>query len=84
MISNFWRAAKQIPEQLAYYTWNIPSEADLFAKHEALLANAEELEAKLRASQRFCDGELAAWFSWGRSLWIGTGWTYKRGHAQAN
>jgi hypothetical protein len=77
-ISNFWRAAKYSPEQMAYYCWNIPSEVDIYAKHSQLLKRAESQEAKLRAHPCYCDAEMAAWFAWGQSLWIGTGWAYRR------
>jgi hypothetical protein len=76
-ISNFFRAAKWAPEQMARHCWFIPSEVDLFARHAELMKRRDDLERKLRADPCYFDAELGAWWAWGISLWIGTGWCQK-------
>jgi hypothetical protein len=55
---------------------------DLHARHVHLLAQSKNLEERLRADPRWYDVECGAWFAWGQSLWIGTGF-YIPGHRQS-
>jgi DNA adenine methylase len=78
-ISNFWRAAKYAgPKPPARLCWHIPSEADLYARHAYLRSQGDTLEGLLRKDPKYYDPELAAWFAWGQSLWLGAGWCYQR------
>lgn len=60
-ISNFWRAAKLVPQQVARHAHFLRSQIDLHARHAWIVRRA--LETK-----------LAAWWAWGTSLWVGSGW----------
>ena len=73
-ISNFWRAAKYAPDELAKISYFIPSEADLYARHKWLVSQAPELEQKLRSDPDWYDSKIAAWWGWGQNLWIMAGW----------
>ena len=74
-IPNFLRAVKYAPDEVAdHAAWPV-SEIDMHARHVALL---ERMDAtfveRLRENARFFDAEVAGWWVWGASIWIGSGW----------
>jgi DNA adenine methylase len=73
-IANFWRAVRADPETVAREADYPVIETDLHARHQWLLARAEELRAKLDADPEYFDARIAAWWVWGASAWIGSGW----------
>ena len=73
-VANFWRALAQHPAELERLVdWPV-NEADLHARHLALVAARADVTAHLMGDPRWCDVELAAWWVWGISAWIGSGW----------
>jgi DNA adenine methylase len=80
LLCNAWRAIARDSDAVAEAaSWPV-CEADLMARHLALLAwraagNAE----RLMADPDFCDVKMAGWWMWGQSAWIGSGWCSGRG-----
>ena len=80
LLCNAWRAIARDPDAVAdAASWPV-CEADLHARHLALLAwraagNAE----RLMADPDFYDARMAGWWAWGQSCWIGAGWCSGRG-----
>lgn len=74
-IPNFLRAVRAEPELVAEHaTWPV-SEIDMHARHTALLERATgDFVEHLRADARWYDAEVAGWWVWGQSIWIGSGW----------
>lgn len=72
-LTNFWRAVRAVPEEVARWAdWPV-SELDLHARHRYLVGRAEFRE-RLRADPEFYDAKVAGWWVWGLSQWIGSGW----------
>ena len=80
LLCNAWRAIARDPDAVAdAASWPV-CEADLHARHLALIAwraagNAE----RLMADPDFFDARMAGWWAWGQSAWIGAGWCSGRG-----
>lgn len=73
-ITNVWRSIQTFPHAVAARCdWPI-NEIDLFARHVALVQAAQGLTERLMVDPHYCDPELAAWWIWGASSWIGGGW----------
>lgn len=74
LLTNVLRSVAFAPDDVAIgCDWPV-TEVDLYARHQALVAARDELRTKLELNPRFCDPELAAWWIWGASTWIGQGW----------
>lgn len=74
-ISNFWRATKLAPDEVAKWCdWPV-NEADLHARHRWLVAQ-EPLLDKLIEDPDFFDARIAGWWVWGICAWIGGGWCH--------
>lgn len=73
-VSNFWRATKYAPDDVARWGDSPVNEIDLQARHRWLLAQAHELERKMKADPDWFDPKVAGWWAFGQSLWIGEGW----------
>lgn len=72
-IANFWRALQADPEQLAQHAdWPV-NEADLHARH-LWLVNQTEFRERMKTDPAYFDVKIAAWWVWGISQWIGSGW----------
>lgn len=76
-VCNFWRAVKHhragllsLADQLDYPVIEI----DLHSRHRWLVAREESLKAEMDADPDACDVKAAAWWAWGLSAWIGSGW----------
>lgn len=78
MIANFWRALQWAPEKLvAEIEWPV-NEADLHARHQYLVNYKGVLRGRVMGDPMFYDVRLAAWWVWGISQWIGSGWCQER------
>jgi hypothetical protein len=73
-IANVWRAIAAAPDEIAKHVdWPV-NEVDLFARHKHLVGRIPELRSKLEEDPNYFDAKLAAWWVWGLSIWIGSGW----------
>ena len=73
-LANVWRSIAWHSEKVATACdWPV-NEVDLHARHKHLLARIPEMRAKLDADPKWCDPEIAGWWVWGASAWIGSGW----------
>lgn len=74
MVSNFWRAVRSQPDEVARHAdWPV-NEADLHARHLWLIGQRESLTERLVADPEWCDAKVAGWWVWGSCAWIGAGW----------
>ncbi len=77
-VSNFWRAVQRDPEAVAACAdWPV-NEADLLARHEWLVGQAQ-FRSRMRVDPDFYDARVAGWWVWGACAWIGSGWCQERG-----
>lgn len=73
-IANFWRAVQAEPDAVAKYSdWPV-NEADLHARHAALLAALPAHRERTLREPEYFDARAAGWWVWGLSMWIGSGW----------
>lgn len=81
-LSNFWRATRYAPREVAKWAdWPV-SEIDLHARHRWLVAQADFRE-KMRTDPEFFDPRVAGWWVWGISQWIGGGWCAESNWAES-
>jgi hypothetical protein len=74
LLCNFWRAVAADADAVAVAAdWPV-SEADLSARHAALVSVRRELTERLQADPEHFDAKLAGWWVWGACAWIGAGW----------
>jgi hypothetical protein len=73
-VVNAWRALTYAPERMAELCDHPVHEITVHAAHDLLLARAPDLPALLLRDPRAFDVELAAWWVWGASCWLGSGW----------
>lgn len=73
-VANAWRAIRSQPAATADFADNPVSENDLHARHVWLAARRAELRPRLEADPEWCDPQIAGWWLWGISCWIGAGW----------
>lgn len=75
LLCNAWRAIAADPDAVAEAaSWPV-CEADLMARHLALLAwRSERTLERLMADPAYYDARMAGWWVWGQSCWIGSGW----------
>lgn len=80
LLVNAWRAIALHPDATAEAaSWPV-SEADLHARHLALVRwRAEHEVERLMGDPAFCNPVLAGWWLWGQSSWIGSGWCSGKG-----
>lgn len=80
LLVNAWRSIALSPDATAEAaSWPV-SEADLHARHLALLKwRAERQLEHLMGDPTFHDPVMAGWWLWGQSSWIGSGWCSGRG-----
>jgi site-specific DNA-adenine methylase len=72
-VANFWRAAKNNPDEVAEHADNPVNEADQHARHLWLIQQGEFRE-RMKTEPDFYDTKIAGWWVWGQSIWIGSGW----------
>ena len=75
LLVNAWRAIQIRPDETAEAaSWPV-AEADLHARHVALVRwRAEGQLEHLMGNPAWCDPVMAGWWIWGCSSWIGSGW----------
>ncbi len=75
LLVNAWRGIQLQPDATAEAaSWPV-SEADLHARHYALVKWREENQLEhLMGDPAWCDPVMAGWWLWGCSCWIGGGW----------
>jgi len=80
LLVNAWRSMQMAPDAMAdAASWPV-SEADVHARHLALLKWREDRNLeRLMADPLFHDPVMAGWWAWGQSCWIGSGWCSGRG-----
>lgn len=75
-VINFWRALRGHPDALADHVDYPVSEDDLTARHWWLMEHGRQRLSQIawEHDPYACDIEIAAWWCWGISAWIGGGW----------
>lgn len=76
-IANFWRAVQSDPNAVAYYCDSPTNEADLYARHKWLVTEGIERIKAVYDNPEFYDVQIAGWWAWGISIWIGGRWCQK-------
>ena len=75
LLVNAWRAIRTQPEATAEAASNPVAEADLHARHVALIRWREERQLEhLMGDPEWCDPRMAGWWLWGICCWIGGQW----------
>lgn len=73
-ISNVWRAIAFAPDEVAHWAdWPV-HECDLHARHAWLQKRRVVLSRQLEGDPLYYDAQIAGWWLWGISCWIGGGW----------
>lgn len=84
LLCNFWRAIAVAPQEVARAAdWPV-SEADLSARHAALVAQRGALTERLQADPSYFEPTMAGWWVWGACSWIGSGWCSGEGPWTSN
>ena len=80
LLVNAWRGMQMRPDATAdAASWPV-SEADMHARHLAILRWKRERDVeRLMGDPLYCDPVIAGWWIWGMSCWIGSGWCSGRG-----
>lgn len=75
LLVNAWRAMQMSPDAMAdAASWPV-SEADMHARHLAILKWRDEHQLEhLMGDPTWHDPLMAGWWAWGQSCWIGSGW----------
>ena len=75
LLVNAWRAMQMSPRETAEAaSWPV-SEADLHARHIAILKWRKERDLeRLMGDPAWHDPVIAGWWMWGLCCWIGSGW----------
>ncbi len=74
LLVNFWRAMKADAEAVAASADYPSFHDDLTARHRELIRWGREHTERIQDDPRFYDAEMAGWWAWGKSLWIGGQW----------
>lgn len=79
-VSNFWRSVQSDPDAVAHHAdWPV-NENDLHARHHWLItAGQASMRPLLEGDPDWYDPQIAGWWVWGASCWIGSGWCSGRG-----
>ena len=74
LLANFWRALQAVPDEVAEWAdWPV-NEADQHARHLWLVGRKAEMAAQIQGDPEYYDAQVAGWWVWGLSVWIGGGW----------
>lgn len=75
LLVNAWRSIQHSPDAMAEAaSWPV-SEADLHARHLALVKWRSERQLEhLMGDPDWHDPKMGGWWAWGQSAWIGSGW----------
>jgi DNA adenine methylase len=72
-VANFWRAIQADPDAVAFYADNPVFENDLHARHYWLKQQRSELSERMEGDPYYYDAQIAGWWAWCMSCWIGGG-----------
>lgn len=72
-VANFWRSVKRSPEATAEWADQPVNENDLHARHVWLLQQRDSIRPSLEGDPDWHDPQIAGWWVWGISCWIGSG-----------
>lgn len=73
-VSNFWRAVKLAPDDVAQWAdWPV-NETDKSARHYWLVTEGAKRLADGLGDPDWFDAKIAGWWVWGLCTWIGGGW----------
>lgn len=80
LLVNAWRSIQMSPDATAEAaSWPV-TEADLHARHLALVRWRADRELEhLMGDPQWHDPVMAGWWMWGQSSWIGSGWCSGKG-----
>jgi hypothetical protein len=70
-VANFWRAISLDPNAVAAHADYPVFENDLHARHAWLVAQKDNLPARLEGDPNYYDAQIAGWWCWGLCAWIG-------------
>lgn len=74
LVSNFWRALKAAPEEVAEYADWPCHEVDLTARKKVVFGQAEAIAKRLAEDPDFYDSKIAGWWVWGQCSSILGNW----------
>ena len=75
LLINAWRSIQLHPDATADHASNPVAEADMHARHLALVRWREERQLEhLMGDPTWCDPIMGGWWIWGIACWIGGGW----------
>ena len=75
LVANFWRACALAPAETWEWADAPVNEVDLHARHLWCMDRlSDSFAERLMADPDFFDAQLAGWWVWGLSAWIGSGW----------
>lgn len=83
-LANFWRAMVHAPKETASFADYPLNEADLHARHVALMEHKAEHREKMLIDAEYFDAKLAGWWVYGQCAWIGSGWTVEKSRKLAH
>lgn len=72
-LANFWRATQHAPELVLAHCESPMNEADLVARNNWLVSQSWFRE-RMFSDPTFFSAQIAGWWLWGVSAWIGAGW----------
>src|SRR3972149_775409 len=72
-VCNAWRSIQHDPGETARWADNPVFENDLHARHSWLKERRQELVSRLEGDPDYYDAQIAGWWLWGISVWIGGG-----------
>lgn len=72
-VANFWRAIQADPDAVAFYADNPVFENDLHARHYWLKQQRSELSERMEGDPYYYDAQIAGWWAWCMSCWLGGG-----------
>ncbi|MCZ2224410.1 MAG: DNA adenine methylase [Chitinophagales bacterium] len=79
-LTNFWRAVKNNPEEVAHYADDPVNELDLHAKHKYIISKLDdEFRNNIENDINFFDTKIAGYWVWGMSCSIGNNWLKPKG-----
>lgn len=78
MVCNAWRAIKHAPDKVSYWCDNPPSLIDLAARQNLLISEESNLVKKLIDDPMYFDAQLAGYWVWGMSCFIGCGLMFEK------
>lgn len=73
-LANFWLALKYDPEGVASWADDPVNETMLHSRHKWLVREGLTLQQRMDADPMYYDIQVAGWWVWGVSQWIGSGW----------